>query len=187
MSYNNLNGSAGNGQTSPRYKSNTRVIVLSNWAKGGRKYIADGVQGERVKCSQKCGAGTLYSLMFWRMESGVRIHGTERCRGCSMVCRHWVQSVARKVQSSVTMHGRAWCWWVPGAASWGRLSGSCPKLDNTLTAEQCNAALRYNTVHHRQCSGEPASARGYRGRPGAVPSLTPDLEQGGHLTQRSSA
>ena len=76
LSYNNLNGSAGNGQTSQRCKSNTRVIVLSNWAKGGRKYIADGVQGERVKCSQKCGADTLYSLMFWGMESGVRIHGT---------------------------------------------------------------------------------------------------------------
>ena len=119
------------------------------------------------------------------VKSGVRIHGTHWCRG---------RSVVRLVQCG--KESAIWCgspWyrvvlWLPGAASWGRLSGSCPKLHNTLTAEQC-AALRYNTLntlHH--CSGEPASARGYRGGPGAIlPSLTPDLHRGGHSTKRSFA
>ena len=104
------------------------------------------------------------------VKSGVRIHGTHWCRG---------RSVVRLVQCG--KESAIWCgspWyrvvlWLPGAASWGRLSGSYPKLHNTLTAEQC-AALRYNTLatlHHCGAESRRQRAATVEGRGRSSPVL----------------
>ena len=101
---------------------------------------------ERVKCSQKCEVHILYGLMLggWGLVSGYIVQ-----HRALHICWH---SVAGKVQSSVVER----VLWVPGATSWSRLSGSCPKLDNTLTVEQCPLSV---TPHYILCTTAPESRR----------------------------
>ena len=124
------------------------------------------------------------------VKSGVRIHGTHWCRG---------RSVVRLVHVLYTVWQRkcnlVWFTMVQSGVVAARCCQLGPAVRQLPQASQhfnCGA-MRRSPLQYSQHSAplrsrEPASARGYRGGPGAIlPSLTPDLHRGGHSTKRSFA
>ena len=170
---NNLDGSEG----TKRYKQHTRhsTVILGE----GRQEIHQRQSaGRKSEMFTEMWIAHIVLFDVGGMGSGVRIHCTAWC------VTHLLAQCGRE---SAVQCGREG---VVGARCY-QLEPAVRQLPQARQHFNCGAvpALRYtplHTLHH--CSGESASARGYRGRPGAVlPSLTPDLEQGGHSTQRSLA
>ena len=138
---NNLDGSEG----TKRYKQHTRhsTVILGE----GRQEIHQRQSaGRKSEMFTEMWIAHIVQFDVGGMGSGVRIHGTAWC------VTHLLAQLAGKVQSSVVER----VLWVPGATSWSRLSGSCPKLDNTLTVEQCPLSV---TPHYILCTTAPESRR----------------------------